>query len=79
MSDCPSEHHTLDAIPLRLLAAFLIAFLPGCQDSEPSSPAGSAQEGELKSAEGTVPVEWKTITADEWSSRLTAEEFTHLS
>ena len=75
MSDCPSERHALDAFPLRLLAAFLIFFLPGCQESEPSNPAGSAQQGEMKPAEDTVTVEWKTITADEWSSRLTAEEY----
>lgn len=75
MNDRPSERHTLDAIPLRLLAVVLISFLPGCQDSEPSSPAGSSQEGDLASAEGTATVEWKTITADEWSNRLTAEEY----
>ena len=75
MSDCSCERHKLVGIVPRACAAFLIICLPGCRDSTPSSPAQSAQPGILDSVEETPAVEWATLTADDWASRLTDDEY----
>ena len=75
MSDCSCKPHNLFAIAPRACAAFIILFLPACHDAETSSPTVPTHAGDLESVEGPRISEWKTLTADQWASRLTDDEY----
>lgn len=75
MNECSCERHNLVKIVSRACAACLIMFLSACRDPETSSPTVPNNTGNPTSDEGTLISEWKTLTADQWASRLTDDEY----